>query len=131
MDRAFLLAASLFGLLGVALGAFGAHALRVRVNRYRLLPYLTGFPYMLSPAFALIAVVAVRTWGPDSTASAVAGIAFVVGVLLFSGSLFLLVLTDSPRWGAVTPLGGVILLVGWAALAYGVLVTSFVFDAVR
>ena len=60
-----------------------------------------------------------------------AGIAFVVGVLLFSGSLFLLVLTDTPRWGAVTPLGGAILLVGWAALTYAVLVTSFVFDTVR
>ncbi len=131
MDRAFLLAASLFGLLGVALGAFGAHALRARVTPERLVTFETGVRYMLYHAFALFAVVAVRTWGPDSTASAVAGIAFVVGVLLFSGSLFLLVLTDSPRWGAVTPLGGVILLVGWAALAYGVLVTSFVFDAVR
>lgn len=131
MDRAFLLAASLFGLLGVAFGAFGAHALRARVTPERLVTFETGVRYMLYHAFALFAVVAVRTWGPDSTASAVAGIAFVVGVLLFSGSLFLLVLTDSPRWGAVTPLGGVILLVGWAALAYGVLVTSFVFDAVR
>ena len=131
MDRAFLLAASLFGLLGVAFGAFGAHALRARVTPERLVTFETGVRYMLYHAFAFFAVVAVRTWGPDSTASAVAGIAFVVGVLLFSGSLFLLVLTDSPRWGAVTPLGGVILLVGWAALAYGVLVTSFVFDAVR
>ena len=131
MDRAFLLAASLFGLLGVALGAFGAHALRARVTPERLVTFETGVRYMLYHAFALFAVVAVRTWGPDSTASAVAGIAFVVGVLLFSGSLFLLVLTDTPRWGAVTPLGGVILLVGWAALAYAVLVTSFVFDTVR
>jgi uncharacterized membrane protein YgdD (TMEM256/DUF423 family) len=131
MDRAFLLAASLFGLLGVALGAFGAHALRAKVSPERLATFETGVRYMLYHAFALFAVVAVRTWGPDSSASAVAGIAFVVGVLLFSGSLFLLVLTDSPRWGAVTPLGGVILLAGWAALAYAVLVTSFVFDAVR
>ena len=131
MDRAFLLAASLFGLLGVALGAFGAHALRARVTPERLVTFETGVRYMLYHAFALFAVVAVRTWGPDSAASAVAGMAFVVGVLLFSGSLFLLVLTDTPRWGAVTPLGGVILLVGWAALAYAVLVTSFVFDVVR
>lgn len=131
MDRAFLLAASLFGLLGVALGAFGAHALRARVTPERLVTFETGVRYMLYHAFALFAVVAVRTWGPDSTASAVSGIAFVVGVLLFSGSLFLLVLTDTPSWGALTPFGGVILLVGWAALAYGVLVTSFVFDAVR
>ena len=131
MDRAFLVAASLFGLLGVALGAFGAHALRTKVSQERLATFETGVRYMLYHAFALFAVVAVRTWGPDSAASAVAGIAFVLGVLLFSGSLFLLVLTDAPKWGAVTPLGGVILLVGWAALAYAVLVTSFVFDAVR
>ncbi len=131
MDRALLVAASLFGLLGVALGAFGAHALRTKVSQERLATFETGVRYMLYHAFALFAVVAVRTWGPDSAASAVAGIAFVLGVLLFSGSLFLLVLTDAPKWGAVTPLGGVILLVGWAALAYAVLVTSFVFDAVR
>jgi uncharacterized membrane protein YgdD (TMEM256/DUF423 family) len=131
MDRGFLLAGTVFGLLGVALGAFGAHALRAKVSPERLITFETGVRYMLYHAFALFAVVAVRTWGPDSTASALAGTAFVVGVLLFSGSLFLLVLADMPRWGAVTPLGGVILLVGWAALAYAVLVTSFVFDAVR
>ena len=131
MDRAFLFAASLFGILGVALGAFGAHALRARVTPERLVTFETGVRYMLYHAFALFAVVAVRTWGPDSTASAVAGIAFIVGVLLFSGSLFLLVLTDTPRWGAVTPLGGAILLVGWAALTYAVLVTSFVFVTMR
>lgn len=131
MDRAFLLIGCLSGFVGVGLGAFGAHALRSRVAPERLVTFETGVRYLLVHAFAFFAVVAVRTWGPDSSASAVAGIAFVVGVLLFSGSLFLLVLTDTPALGAVTPFGGVALLVGWAALAYAVLTTSFVFDFVR
>jgi uncharacterized membrane protein YgdD (TMEM256/DUF423 family) len=131
MDRCFLVVASLFGFLGVALGAFGAHALQRRVTPERLVTLETAVRYLLYHAFALFAVVAVRTWGPDSTASAVAGVAFIVGVLLFSGSLFVLVLTDEPRWGAGTPVGGVALLLGWAALTYAAFTTSFVFDLVR
>ena len=131
MDRCFLVVASLFGFLGVALGAFGAHALQRRVTPERLETFETGVRYTLYHAFALFAVVAMRTWGPDSTASAVAGVAFILGVLFFSGSLFVLVLTDRPRWGVVTPIGGVAFLVGWAALVYAALTTSFVFDLVR
>ena len=131
MDRAFLVAAALFGFLGVALGAFGAHALQRRVTPERLVTFETGVRYLLYHAFALFAVVANRTWGPDSVASAVAGVAFIVGVILFSGSLFVLVLTDEPGWGAITPVGGLAFLVGWAALLYAVLTTSFVFDLVR
>ena len=131
MDRALLLIGCVCGLVGVGLGAFGAHALRSRVTPERLVTFETGVRYLLVHAFAFFAVVAVRTWGPDSPASSIAGLAFVVGVVLFSGSLFLLVLTDTPAWGAVTPFGGLALLVGWGALAYAVLTTSFVFDAVR
>lgn len=131
MDRTFLIAAGLFGLIGVALGAFGAHALQRRVTPERLITFETGVRYLLYHAFALFAVVAIRTWGPDSAASTVAGVAFIVGVVLFSGSLFVLVLTDEPRWGAVTPVGGLVFLVGWAALVYAAFTTSFVFDLVR
>ena len=75
MDRAFLLIGCLCGFVGVGLGAFGAHALRSRVTPERLVTFETGVRYLLMHAFAFFAVVAVRTWGPDSSASAVAGIA--------------------------------------------------------
>ncbi len=131
MDRTFLVVAGIYGSLGVALGAFGAHALQRRRSTERLATFETGVRYLLYHAFALFAVVAIRTWGPDSAASAVAGVAFIVGAVLFSGSLFALVLADEPRWGAVTPVGGLALLIGWAALVFAALTTSFVFDLVR
>jgi uncharacterized membrane protein YgdD (TMEM256/DUF423 family) len=130
VDRLFLLVAALGGLVGVAFGAFGAHALQRRVTPERLVTFETGVRYLFVHALALGLVVAVRTWAPDTAASAIAGIAFIVGMLLFSGSLFLLVWLDAPKLGAVTPIGGVALLIGWAALAIAVLTASFVFDAI-
>jgi uncharacterized membrane protein YgdD (TMEM256/DUF423 family) len=90
----------------------------------------SGVRYLFVHALALGLVVAVRTWAPDTAASAIAGIAFIAGMLLFSGSVFLLVWLDRPRLGAITPIGGAALLIGWAALAVAVLTASFVFDAV-
>ncbi|MGZ5129102.1 MAG: DUF423 domain-containing protein [Actinomycetota bacterium] len=130
MDRLFLLVAALGGFVGVAFGAFGAHALQRRVTPERLVTFETGVRYLFVHALALGLVVAVRTWAPDTTASSVAGIAFIMGILLFSGSLFLLVWLDRPKLGAITPIGGVALLIGWAALAVAVLTASFVFDAI-
>ncbi len=130
MDRLFLLVAALGGFVGVAFGAFGAHALQRRVTSERLVTFETGVRYLFVHALALGLVVAVRTWAPDTAASAIAGIAFIVGIVLFSGSLFVLVWLDRPRLGAITPIGGVALLIGWAALAMAVLTASFVFDAI-
>lgn len=130
MDRLFLLVAALGGFVGVAFGAFGAHALQRRVTSERLVTFETGVRYLFVHALALGLVVAVRTWAPDTAASAIAGIAFIVGIVLFSGSLFVLVWLDRPRLGAITPIGGVALLIGWAALAIAVLTASFVFDAI-
>lgn len=130
MDRLFLLVAALGGFVGVAFGAFGAHALQRRVTPERLVTFESGVRYLFVHALALGLVVAVRTWAPDTAASAIAGIAFIAGTLLFSGSVFLLVWLDRPRLGAITPIGGAALLIGWAALAVAVLTASFVFDAV-
>lgn len=130
MDRLFLLVAALGGFVGVAFGAFGAHALQRRVTPERLVTFESGVRYLFVHALALGLVVAVRTWAPDTAASAIAGIAFIAGMLLFSGSVFLLVWLDRPRLGAITPIGGAALLIGWAALAVAVLTASFVFDAV-
>ncbi len=130
MDRLFLLVAALGGFVGVAFGAFGAHALQRRVTPERLVTFETGVRYLFVHALALGLVVAVRTWAPDTMASSVAGVAFIVGMLLFSGSLFLLVWLDLPRLGAITPIGGVALLIGWAALVAAVLTGDFVFGTV-
>lgn len=103
------------GFVGVAAGAFGAHAIRARVSAERLDNWKTAADYQLWHALATVAaaLIAVR-WA--SGAAAAAGWCFVVGVLVFSGSLYALALTDRRTLGAVTPLGGVLLLAGWALL---------------
>jgi uncharacterized membrane protein YgdD (TMEM256/DUF423 family) len=120
MERFFVLAGALFGFLGVALGAFGAHALEARLEPRDLATFETAVRYQMYHALALVGVGWVLTRWPGAGA-VLAGWAFVVGVLVFSGSLYLLVLTGARWWGAVTPFGGVALLVGWAALAWRVL----------
>lgn len=117
MDRLFLGLGALFGFLGVALGAFGAHALRSRLTPADLDIYQTGVQYQLVHALALLAVAWAWTRWPAGTVAA-AGWAFVVGVVVFSGSLYTLVLSGQRWLGAVTPVGGVAFLVGWALLAW-------------
>jgi uncharacterized membrane protein YgdD (TMEM256/DUF423 family) len=116
MDRAFLVIASLLGFLGVALGAFGSHALRARLTTERIAQFETGVRYQLWHALALFVVVWFRTIGPDRGTESIAGILFIVGVILFCGSLYLLAVTGARGWGAVTPVGGVCLLAGWVCL---------------
>lgn len=103
--------------VGVGLGAFGAHGLRAIVTPERLVTFETGVRYHLIHALAiLIAAAAARAW-PASSLPGWAGSLFAVGILVFSGSLYLLVLTDTRWWGAVTPIGGVAFLAGWVLLA--------------
>jgi uncharacterized membrane protein YgdD (TMEM256/DUF423 family) len=117
MDRVFLACAAVFGFTGVAAGAFGAHALRSTVPPERLATFETGARYLLVHAFALFAVEWFRAAGPDQVTESWAGVCFAAGAVLFSGSLFLLTLTGSRRWGSLTPVGGVVLLIGWGLLA--------------
>ena len=101
---------------GVALGAFGAHGLRGRLTPDLLAIYETGVRYHLVHALGLF----VAGWlaGEDQTRSArLAGVLFAVGILLFSGSLYLLALTGVRTFGAITPLGGVAWIAGWALIA--------------
>jgi uncharacterized membrane protein YgdD (TMEM256/DUF423 family) len=121
VDRTFLVAGCVFGLLGVAFGAFGTHALRSRLTTDRLGQFEVGVRCQLFHTFAVLAVFFLRAVAPDTTAASVAGIAFIAGVVVFSGSLYALALTGERRWGAVTPIGGVLLLVGWAALTWAAL----------
>jgi uncharacterized membrane protein YgdD (TMEM256/DUF423 family) len=103
--------------VGVALGAFGAHGLRSLVDADRLAIWETGVRYHLVHALALLAVAwAADRWpGPAVTA---AGWAFVVGIAIFAGSLYALVLTGARWLGAITPIGGVAFLAGWALLLW-------------
>ena len=115
MARAWLIVAAAYGLLAVALGAFGAHGLRAKLAPEMMAVYRTAVEYQFYHALALLAValLALRAASPWLS---VAGYAFSVGVILFSGSLYLLAVTGTRWLGAITPLGGVALLLGWFAL---------------
>ena len=120
--KLFLAAGALFGATGVGLGAFGAHALTARLSQSGLDVWDTAVSYQLTHALALLAVgILVREPTPGSTAFGIAGWAFAVGVLLFSGSLYLLALGGPRMLGPITPLGGVAFIVGWLALLVGAL----------
>lgn len=115
--RTFLaLGAALAG-LGVALGAFGAHGLADRVVPERIGTFETGVRYHVYHALALLGIGLLALHRPAGALRA-AGWLFVAGVALFSGSLYLLVLTDTPLLGAVTPFGGVAFIAGWGLLAW-------------
>jgi uncharacterized membrane protein YgdD (TMEM256/DUF423 family) len=117
----------LFGFTGVGAGAFGAHALARRIPPERLVTFETAVRYQLWHTFAILAVVVLRTIGPDAPSETVAGWAFVLGVVLFSGSLYALALSGVRRWGAVTPFGGLAFLVGWAAFVVAASSATFRF----
>lgn len=120
MERFALLASSTLGFLAVALGAFGAHGLKARLEPLadgakRLEWWSTAAHYQAIHALALglVAYLATRTSSP---AVKVAAIAFIVGAVLFSGSLYTMTLTGVRALGQVTPLGGLAFLVGWGAV---------------
>jgi uncharacterized membrane protein YgdD (TMEM256/DUF423 family) len=119
VDRLFFVLGSASAGIAVALGAFGAHALKARLSPEMLAVYETGVRYQIFHALALLAVAWACTRWPSSTAVTVSGWLFVAGTLLFSGSLYALSLSGVRSLGAVTPLGGVAWLVGWACLAWG------------
>src|SRR5690349_24356696 len=116
MDKTFLLIGALAGFLAVAFGAFGAHALRARLSPEMLAVFETGVRYQMYHALALllVAAAAARFGGWMVTA---AGWLFTVGIVLFSGSLYALALTGVTTLGAITPIGGLAFLIGWALLA--------------
>ncbi len=117
--RAFLLLAAAFGFLAVALGAFGAHGLRERLTPEDLDIFETGVRYQMYHALALVGAAWVAARWPGGAATA-AGWLFGIGVVVFSGSLYALVLSGVRWLGAVTPVGGLTLLAGWVALAWAV-----------
>ena len=106
------------GAVAVALGAFGAHGLRGRIEERLLETFQTAVEYQMYHCLALLMVaVLMREWG-RSLALEITSYAFILGVLLFSGSLYGLVLTNMKWLGPVTPVGGLCLIIGWSALVY-------------
>jgi uncharacterized membrane protein YgdD (TMEM256/DUF423 family) len=115
MDRLFFSLGALSGLISVAAGAFGAHALRARLSPESLAVFETGARYQMYHALALLAVAWVASRRPGALPQ-LAGWLFVTGTVLFSGSLYGLALTGARWLGALTPLGGIAFLAGWLCL---------------
>jgi uncharacterized membrane protein YgdD (TMEM256/DUF423 family) len=109
---------AVMGAIGVAMGAFGAHGLKDKVEPRYLEIWNTAAMYQLFHALALVLVAALYVHRP-SLPLRISGLCFFFGMLVFSGSLYTLVLTGKGWLGAITPLGGAALIVGWIALAKG------------
>ena len=107
--------------LAVALGAFGAHALKARLAPEVLDIWRTGVTYHAWHALALVAVGLLMLHAPGSGALRVAGWLFAAGIVLFGGSLYALALGAPRALGAVTPFGGLAFIAGWVAFAIGAL----------
>ena len=115
MLRVFLMLAAFFGFTGVALGAFAAHGLKSRLSEQYLAIFHTGGTYQLVHTLALLGVALLATQ-LQSRLVTWAGGCFALGIVLFSGSLYLLTLTGIAKLGIITPIGGVAFLAGWLCL---------------
>jgi uncharacterized membrane protein YgdD (TMEM256/DUF423 family) len=114
--KLFAALAAINGFLSVAAGAFGAHGLKDRLSERHLEVWQTGASYQMFHALALFAAAWLLSRGAPGARAA--GWCFLAGIALFSGSLYLLALTGKDKLGAITPIGGVAFLAGWALLAY-------------
>ncbi|MET0691070.1 MAG: DUF423 domain-containing protein [Candidatus Binatia bacterium] len=117
MDRFFFLSGAVAAFIAVALGAFGAHSLKTKLSADMLNIFEIGVRYQMYHALGLIAVAWATTRWPEANLNA-AGWAFIVGIVVFSGSLYLLSATDIRWLGAITPIGGLAFLIGWAILIW-------------
>lgn len=118
-ERIFVMIGAVSGMLSVAAGAFGSHALKQHLSSDLLAVFETGARYQMYHALALVAVAwAVTRWAAPQLTWA--GWLFVAGTLLFSGSLYGIALSGNRTLGVITPLGGICFLAGWTCLAWGV-----------
>jgi uncharacterized membrane protein YgdD (TMEM256/DUF423 family) len=115
--KTFVMIASILGATSVGAGAFGAHALRDKLTPRMLDVWQTAAHYQMYHALALLAVAWIMHQAPLSRSAMAAGWAFIAGVALFSGSLYAMALSGIRDLGAITPLGGVALIIGWICLA--------------
>lgn len=116
--KLFIIAGAINGFLAVALGAFGAHALKERLTEKYLAIWETAVQYQMFHALALVAIgtlMSSKLIGPVTSLNT-AGYLILAGIILFSGSLYVLSLTGIGVLGAITPIGGVAFLVGWVMI---------------
>ncbi|EAW32838.1 hypothetical protein GP2143_16321 [marine gamma proteobacterium HTCC2143] len=116
MAKLFLVVAAMSGLMAVIIGAFGAHGLKDRVAEDLLVIYQTGVQYHFYHTFALLAVSLLLLRYPQLGLLNWSGGFFIIGTLIFSGSLYVMALTGFRWLGAITPIGGVVLIIGWLML---------------
>jgi len=119
MFRNFLMLGSLNAFLAVALGAFGAHVLKARLSTDMLAVFQTGVQYQMYHALGLILIAVLSKQFSNNSSFNRSGWLFLVGIVLFSGSLYALSLSGIKVLGAITPLGGIAFLVGWFLLFWG------------
>lgn len=113
----FLLVSSISGLLAVLLGAFGAHGLKGKLSADMLGVYETAVQYHFWHTLALFGVAILIQQGLQGAAVKASAYLFLVGMLIFSGSLYVLAISGIKWLGAITPIGGLLLIAGWASLA--------------
>jgi uncharacterized membrane protein YgdD (TMEM256/DUF423 family) len=117
MAKLFITLASISGMLAVVLGAFGAHALRGKLDQPAIGVFETAVQYHFYHSFALLAVGVIALSQPQTVMLKSSGWLFLIGIIIFSGSLYLLSITGVRWLGAITPLGGLAFIGGWACLA--------------
>jgi uncharacterized membrane protein YgdD (TMEM256/DUF423 family) len=120
MKSVFISLGAFCAFLGVGFGAFGAHALKATLSAESLAVYQTGVTYQMWHSLGLIVIALVQQHTPESKLAAWAGWLMFLGILLFSGSLYLLVLLDIPQLGIITPIGGLCFLLSWLLLCLSV-----------
>ena len=117
-SKLFLISGALINALGVILGAFGAHFLKSRLHIDELVTYETAIRYLFIHAMALI-IISLLIKDLTNFSFKIAGVFFLVGIALFSGSLLMLIATKIHALGAITPMGGLCFIIGWLMLAIG------------
>ena len=117
MKSLFLFLGAISALTGVGMGAFGAHGLKAILSPELLTVYQTGVTYQMWHALGLIGIALMRRHVPESKLLSWAGWLMFIGILLFSGSLYLLAVLDLKWLGMITPLGGVSFIIAWALIA--------------
>lgn len=125
MHKQFIITAAFLGAISVMLGAFGAHALKATLTEQSLATYETAVRYQFYHVFALALTGILYQYYPNRSLKA-AGQLFILGTIFFSGSLYLLTYASatgaSIRWaGPITPLGGIMLIIGWLCLGLGMM----------
>ena len=118
MPKLFIILAALNGFIAVSLGAFAAHGLSSRLTEQLLSTFQTGVQYQMYHTLALFGVGILCLHYPASTPLRGAGLLFLAGIMVFSGSLYILALSGIRWLGAITPIGGIAFLAGWGMLAW-------------